>query len=227
MRFLPASDRALLLELQDLQQTMSVYRHVAAQQLPCMEDMVPAARTLLVQFDPYTMSAAELRTQLQLLAEQALQREQLAVTGQGRLVEIPVHYTGEDLPEVAELQGMTVAQLIECHTAQPYDAAFAGFAPGFVYLSGGANLQVPRRKSPRTRVPAGAVALGGSFSAVYPSASPGGWQLIGVTDVPMWDLQRAEPAYIQPGFRVQFVDAARSPVTVSLPVAKNMNKNSL
>lgn len=220
MRFLPASDRALLLELQDLQQTMSVYRHVAAQQLPCMEDMVPAARTLLVQFDPYTMSAAELRTQLQLLAEQALQREQLAVTGQGRLVEIPVHYTGEDLPEVAELLGMTVAQLIECHTAQPYDAAFAGFAPGFVYLSGGANLQVPRRKSPRTRVPAGAVALGGSFSAVYPSASPGGWQLIGVTDVPMWDLQRAEPAYIQPGFRVQFVDAARSPVTVSLPVAK-------
>ncbi len=221
MRFLPASDRALLLELDDLPQTMAVYRHVAAQQLPGVTDLVPAARTLLVHFDPNSITAADLCAQLQVLAEQALLSEQLLESEQGRLVEISVHYTGEDLPEVAELLGLTVAQLIERHTAQPYDAAFAGFAPGFVYLSGGAHLQVPRRKSPRTKVPAGSVALGGNFSAVYPSASPGGWQLIGVTEVPMWDLQRAEPAYIQPGFRVQFVDAARSPVTVLLPAAKD------
>lgn len=222
MRFLPASDCALLLELDDLTQTMAVYRHVAAQQLPGIEDLVPAARTLLVHFNPYVTHAQQLIESLRALALQAVQMEQGKEGTPGRLVEIPVHYNGEDLPDVAELLGISVAEVIARHTAQPYDAAFAGFAPGFVYLSGGANFQVPRRQSPRTKVPAGSVALGGNFSAVYPSASPGGWQLLGVTDVAMWDLQRAEPAYIQPGFRVQFVDAARQTVQVSVSAAQSL-----
>lgn len=220
MRFLPASDRALLLELKDLSQTMAVYRHVAAQQVPGIQDLVPAARTLLVHYDPYLTTAQALIETLRVLVQQAVQMEQGSDGMPGRLVEIPVHYNGDDLPDVAELLGISVAEVIARHTAQPYDAAFAGFAPGFVYLSGGANFQVPRRKSPRTKVPAGSVALGGNFSAVYPSASPGGWQLLGVTDVAMWDLQRTEPAYIQPGFRVQFVDAARTSVQVPVPAVQ-------
>ncbi|MEG2281438.1 MAG: allophanate hydrolase subunit 1, partial [Comamonas sp.] len=190
MRFLPASDKALLVELDDLAQTMALYRHVAAQRLPGVQELVPAARTLLVHFEPHVISPSSLIDILRALGAQAAQALQSAEAVQGRLVDIPVRYTGEDLPDVAELLGISVAQVIERHTAQPYDAAFAGFAPGFVYLSGGANFQIPRRQSPRTKVPAGSVALGGNFSAVYPSASPGGWQLIGVTDVPMWDLQR-------------------------------------
>lgn len=222
MRFLPASDKALLVELDDLVQTMTLYRHVAAQRLPGVQELVPAARTLLVHFEPHVISLSSLIDILRALGAQAAQAQQSAEAVQGRLVDIPVRYTGEDLPDVAELLGISVAQVIERHTAQPYDAAFAGFAPGFVYLSGGANFQMPRRQSPRTKVPAGSVALGGSFSAVYPSASPGGWQLIGVTDVPMWDLQRPEPAYVQPGFRVQFVDAARKVVQVHLPAHNNI-----
>ncbi|WP_284338032.1 5-oxoprolinase/urea amidolyase family protein [Comamonas sp. NoAH] len=225
MRFLPASDKALLLELDDLAQTMALYRHMSAQQLPGVSELVPAARTLLVHYEPHVISTASL---VALLRTQAAESElqQGAQQSLGRLVEIPVHYNGEDLPDVAELLGITVAQVIERHTAQPYDAAFAGFAPGFVYLSGGANFHVPRRQSPRTKVPAGSVALGGNFSAVYPSASPGGWQLLGTTEVPMWDLQRAEPALVQPGFRVQFVDAARHAVQVLLPAKASTQEQS-
>ena len=224
MRFLPASDKALLLELDDLSQTMALFRHVTAQQLPGVQELVPAARTLLVHFEPAIMSPMRLVQVRRGLAQELHHMPQGVTQGPGRLVDIPVHYNGEDLPDVAELLGISVAQVIERHTGQPYDGAFAGFAPGFVYLSGGANFQVPRRESPRTKVPAGSVALGGNFSAVYPSASPGGWQLLGTTDVPMWDLQRAEPAYVQPGFRVQFTDRARKAMQVHLPAVVKIQK---
>lgn len=217
MRFLKAGDQALLVELPDLPHAMALYRQVAAQPLAGVCELVPAARTLLVHFEPSVISCAQLVAQLRALAAQAAQAVHGSGAAQGRVVEIPVRYTGQDLPDVAALLGLSVAQVIERHTAQPYEAAFAGFAPGFVYLSGGANWALPRRSSPRTKVPAGAVALGGNFSAVYPSDSPGGWQLIGETEVPMWDLQRFEPAYVQPGFRVQFVDVARSARQVHLP----------
>lgn len=217
MRFLNASDRAVLIELDDLPQTMALYRVLAAHKLPGVQELVPAARSLLVHYVPTVISRSSLMQMIQAHAQPALAAAQQHDGVPGRLVELPVHYDGEDLPDVAQLLGISVAEVIARHTAQPYDAAFAGFAPGFVYLSGGALFQVPRRQSPRTKVPAGAVALGGSFSAVYPSASPGGWQLIGRTDIAMWDLQRPEPAYVQPGFRVQFVDSARKAVQVHLP----------
>ena len=219
MRFLPASDQALLVELDDLAQTMALYRAALAQPIAGVQELIPAARTVLVHYAPWQVRTPELIRALARLGAQALRDCDAAHASQGRVVDIPVHYTGEDLPDVAQLLGLSVAEVIARHSGQPYDAAFAGFAPGFVYLSGGANFQVPRRTSPRTRVPAGSVALGGNFSAVYPSASPGGWQLIGVTEVPMWDLARAEPAYIQPGFRVQFVDADRQGAQVFLPAA--------
>ena len=215
MRFLPASDQALLVELDDLPQTMALYRACVAQPLPGVQSLVPAARTLLVQFAPWATTVQQVQQAVQARARTAWQRmESAQLAAANRVVEIPVHYGGEDLQDVAQLLGLSVQEVVRQHTAQPYDAAFAGFAPGFVYLSGGANFQVPRRHSPRTKVPAGAVALGGNFSAVYPSASPGGWQLIGVTPLAMWDLARAEPAYVQPGFQVQFVDADRCTVAV-------------
>ncbi|MBQ0132346.1 MAG: 5-oxoprolinase/urea amidolyase family protein [Comamonas sp.] len=217
MRFLTASDCAVLIELPDLPTTMALYRVLMAQKIAGVRELVPAARTLLVHFDPKAIGRTRLIDVLHACAAQAAAVQASETMPLGRLVELPVRYVGDDLHDVAELLGISVAQVIERHTAQPYDAAFAGFAPGFVYLSGGANFQVPRRQSPRTKVPAGAVALGGNFSAVYPSASPGGWQLIGQTEVPMWDLQRPEPAYVQPGFRVQFVDVARNAVQVHLP----------
>jgi biotin-dependent carboxylase-like uncharacterized protein len=125
-------------------------------------------------------------------------------------VEIPVRYDGEDLAEVAGMLGVTTEEVVRRHTDAEYTVAFTGFAPGFAYLSGGdTGLEVPRRKTPRTRIPAGAVGLAGAFSGVYPQAGPGGWQIIGVTPLAMFDLSRDPPALLQPGFRVRFRDLAR------------------
>jgi KipI family sensor histidine kinase inhibitor len=120
-------------------------------------------------------------------------------------VTIDVVYDGADLHEVASLTGMTPAQVIAAHTGTPWRVGFCGFAPGFAYLvDGDARLQVPRRAEPRTSVPAGAVALAGEFSGVYPRQSPGGWQLIGHTDAVMFDVNRDKPALLTPGMWVQF-----------------------
>lgn len=124
----------------------------------------------------------------------------------GPLVELDTVYDGEDLAEVARLTGLGSAEAVAAvHSGTEWTAAFCGFAPGFAYLTGGdPRLEVPRRAEPRTRVPAGAVALAGPYSAAYPGPSPGGWQLIGRTGAPLWDLDRETPALIVPGTRVRF-----------------------
>ncbi|HMO47131.1 MAG TPA: 5-oxoprolinase/urea amidolyase family protein [Rubrivivax sp.] len=220
MRILPASDQALLLELQDLRETLALFQAWQREPLAGVDEIVPAARTLLVAYRPSAVSAGRVAAHAQQL-HRALARQTAGGPGAtGRLVQIPVRYDGEDLEVVAELLGIGVAELIERHTGGEYQAAFAGFAPGFVYLAGGhPSFQIPRRPAPRTRVPAGSVALAGEFSAVYPADSPGGWQLLGVTPCRMWDLRRAEPALVQPGLRVRFLDMARPGVSVSLPAA--------
>ncbi|MEB2347763.1 MAG: 5-oxoprolinase/urea amidolyase family protein [Comamonadaceae bacterium] len=205
MRVLPAGDAALLVELADLAHTLALYRALRSEALPGVRELVPAACTLLVQFEPDEVSAQTLAAAVRARARR-LDGAALTATTPATTVEIPVHYEGEDLAFVAEHLGISVQEVIARHTGAPWQAAFAGFAPGFVYLAGGhpcfANL--PRRATPRTRVPAGSVALAGDFSAVYPTASPGGWQLIGTTDAAMWDLARAQPALVQPGMQVRF-----------------------
>jgi len=126
-------------------------------------------------------------------------------------IEIDVVYDGADLDEVARLTGMTPDQVVAAHTGTLWQVGFGGFAPGFAYLVGGdERLNVPRQSEPRTRVPAGSVALAGEFSGVYPRESPGGWQLIGrVSDNsadsrPLWDVDRDPPALLTPGMWVQF-----------------------
>ena len=128
------------------------------------------------------------------------------------VVEVAVTYDGEDLDEVARLTGLSPTEVVEAHTGTPWLVGFAGFAPGFAYLvDGDPRIRVPRRPTPRTRVPAGAVGLADAFSGIYPRPSPGGWQLIGRTDAPLWDLDRQPPALLRPGQQVRFVDAAGGP----------------
>lgn len=123
----------------------------------------------------------------------------------GGLVEIPVEYDGDDLADVAERWGTDVEGVVARHTGIEYVSAFCGFAPGFAYLAGLPDeLAVPRLDTPRTKVPAGAVALAGTWCAAYPTASPGGWRLIGRTDVELWDPDRDAPALLAPGTRVRF-----------------------
>jgi len=210
MRFLPVNLDALLVELDDLPQTLALLASLQAEPIDGIDELVPAARTLLVRYRPAKVSRAA-------LVERSGDRSLTAqVARAATLIEIPVDYSGEDLDEVAQLVGMSRDEVIRRHTAAEYTVAFTGFAPGFAYLSDGdPALNVPRRATPRTRIPAGAVGLAGPFSGVYPQASPGGWQIIGVTDTPMWDLAREVPALLQPGFRVRFVDRASQPVSSS------------
>ena len=129
---------------------------------------------------------------------------------EGELVEIPVAYDGADLEFVAGAWGVDVATVVERHTSIEFVASFCGFSPGFSYLSGLPEaLAVPRLDVPRSRVPAGAVALAGAWCGVYPTASPGGWRILGTTDVVLWDQDRASPALLPPGARVRFREAAR------------------
>ena len=207
MRFLPVNLDVLLVELKDLDETLALFDALTAEPIAGVEEIVPAARTLMIQFRPSTI---ECQTLVNRIAGQDLsQRREV----EHRRVDIPVHYNGEDLDEVATLLNISRAEVIQRHTAHDYSVAFCGFAPGFAYLTGGAGFQVPRRQTPRTRIPAGAVALAGDFSGVYPKASPGGWQIIGVTPLQMWDLNRAEPALLRPGYKVRFTDAGPLPAS--------------
>lgn len=211
LRILTAGDAALLAELDGLEAVLALFRLADARRLEGVEDLVPAARTLLVRFDPAAVTVRAVAAWLRQCARASRgvgPGSSGMVGSPARTIEIPVRYVGEDLDEVADRLGLSRAELIERHTGCDFLAAFAGFAPGFVYLTGGHPCfhGLPRRSVPRTRVPAGSVAAAGEFSAVYPSESPGGWQLLGITPVRMWDLERAEPALIQPGFRVRFRD---------------------
>lgn len=213
MRFLPVNNHSFLVELADLEQTLALHAALEAAPLPGVEETVPAARTLLVRFTPGQTTADALA--------QALARLPLDAAGraQGPEVVIPVRYRGEDLPEVAERLGLSVEQLIARHSDHSWQVAFTGFAPGFAYMVSDAGLSVPRRTTPRTRIPAGSVALAGEFSGIYPQASPGGWQLIGDTELKMWDLGRERPALLTPGARVRFIDAARHGATLAVAAA--------
>ncbi|WP_448953720.1 5-oxoprolinase subunit B/C family protein [Labrys neptuniae] len=217
MRFLPVNLDAFLVELADLPQTLALQASLRAEPIAGVEDVVPAARTLLVRFRPAAI------TREALIAAIGQRRLDVEVTQSGALIEIPVRYDGEDLAEVAGLLGIPVAEVIRRHTGSDYAVAFTGFAPGFAYLAGGhPSFDLPRRATPRPRLPAGAVGLAGRFSAVYPQASPGGWQIIGVTELPMWDLARERPALLQPGDRVRFVDVGEAKAVSATAVSPSL-----
>ncbi|QUL79877.1 urea amidolyase family protein [Brevibacterium sp. SMBL_HHYL_HB1] len=207
LTFHTASRRHLLVECEDLTATMALHRSLEAAGLPGVVELVPAARTVLISFDPRRTGAEALEE-----AIRGLERTDSS-TGEAREVTIDVRYDGEDLAEVAELLSVSPAEVIARHQAATWQVAFAGFAPGFGYLAGDDELfDVPRRSSPRTRVPIGAVALAGEFTGVYPRSSPGGWQLIGRTEARLWDLDRQPPALFVPGTIVRFVEAERGSV---------------
>jgi KipI family sensor histidine kinase inhibitor len=202
MRLLPSGSTALLVELDTLDDVLALYAALADEPPAGVLDVVPAARTVLLVTDPA-------RTSLDAVA--AAVRSTVPRPGaqrSGDAVELPVHYDGEDLGDAAELLGLTADQLVERHTGAEWTVAFCGFAPGFGYLTQpGGGWDVPRRATPRTAVPPGSVALAGEFSGVYPRESPGGWQLIGRTDVAVFDLTRDPAALLRPGTRVRFVGA--------------------
>ncbi|HET6560861.1 MAG TPA: allophanate hydrolase subunit 1 [Marmoricola sp.] len=192
-------DTGLLVELGDNSRVHALAAALRAARLEGVTDLVPALDTLLIVLDPEQARPAEVEQRLEGLPVGAF------AAGDTRTVEIPVRYDGEDLAWVAEHCGLTRREVVEAHTGRPWRVAFCGFAPGFSYLvDGDPRLNVPRRGESRVAVPPGSVAVAGEFSAVYPRRSPGGWQLLGNTDVPMWDTHADPPALLVPGYQVQF-----------------------
>ncbi len=209
MRILPCGGEALLVEVANLQEVEELYGRLRRNIPPGVTDLVPAARTILVAFDPAATGPARLRALLQEVSAGSAGRHPPATAKVAPpAVIIPVRYDGPDLGDLARLTGLTPAQIIQRHLHGRHRVAFCGFAPGFAYISGlDPSLRVPRRNSPRTRVPAGAIAIADEFTGVYPRASPGGWHLIGRTDLTVFDLTRDPPALLMPGAAVRFVAA--------------------
>ena len=187
------ADRACLVEVEDAVAAASLATWARAAGLPAV-DVVPAAATVL--FDGVAPAVVE-------AAVADWPREQVGRSG--TVVRVPVTYDGPDLEAVAGHWGCTLGDVVEQHTSVEFVAVFCGFAPGFSYLAGlPVDLAVPRLSSPRPRVDPGSVALADTWCGVYPSASPGGWLLIGTTDAVLWDTHREEPALLAPGTRVRF-----------------------
>ena len=196
-----AGPHALLAEFKDIQLVRNYYaeakRRLAEQRLPAGIELVPAACTLLFDgIDDVAEFARDLRSW----------RPARASIQDSRQLTVPTFYDGPDLPEIAILWEMKVSQVIELHAGLLHEVAFIGFAPGFAYISGIPEaLRVPRRSRPRARVAAGSVALADQYTGVYPRQSPGGWQLIGRTSVPMWDPDSEPASYFMPGDHVRFL----------------------
>lgn len=201
MRVLPSGDAAVLVELDDLDAVLAL--HAALTDRPTgVLDVVPAARTVLVSLDPALATTDGVERWVRAARPVPGDRP-----GAGEL-EVPVVYDGEDLADVADALGCSTDEVVARHTGTVWTVAFCGFAPGFGYATAAdGDWQVPRRATPRTRVPAGSVALAGEFSSVYPRESPGGWQLVGRTDLAVFDVDRDPAALLRPGVRVRFVDA--------------------
>jgi KipI family sensor histidine kinase inhibitor len=197
---LPYGDSAVLLELADPARVLSLRDGLLARQDPAIRAVVPAARTVLVEFDPA-------RTDPERIAGIAAGCvAEPADRSTGDLLRLPVRYDGADLAEVAEHCGLSVPELVELHSATEYTVQFCGFSPGFGYLTGlDDRLRLPRLATPRTQVPAGSVAIADEYTGVYPRSSPGGWRLLGRTSAVLFDLDHDPPALLAPGRRVRFV----------------------
>lgn len=177
-----------------------------AARLPGLVEVTPAYASVLLTFRLEGLEATELvRRVAQLVPRAAAQGPTL----HGRRVEVPTCYEGAcapDLAEVAALRGLTAPEVVRLHAAPEYVVAFLGFAPGFPYLLGlDPRLSTPRLERPRLRVAPGSVAIAGGQAGIYPSATPGGWRLLGQTPLRLFEATRPEPATFAPGDRVRFL----------------------
>ncbi|MGC1209999.1 MAG: allophanate hydrolase subunit 1 [Micromonospora sp.] len=203
MRIRPVGAHALLLDCDDVDQ-MQAWRAELWQRRDTGEleavEIVPAAATVLLDGVPDPTATAAL------IAGWTPRPGTTASAAEE--VQVPTVYDGPDLPTVAAHWGVDVPAVVERLRRTEFRVAFCGFAPGFAYLTGlPAELAVPRLATPRPRVPAGSVALAGPYAGIYPTASPGGWQLVGRTDLVLFDVHADPPTRLTPGTRVRLVAA--------------------
>lgn len=216
-RILPVGDSALTVEFGDRidpalnARVRALDRAIAERSLPGLIEAVPTYRSLLVRYDPGVLDLSQLRGELLERADRPG-----AAAPPGRLHLIPTRYGGEDGPDLALVAGslgLSESEVVRLHLSQEHTAFMLGFMPGFAYLGLlPESLDTPRRSTPRTRVPRGSVAVAGRQTGIYPAASPGGWNLIGRTNLALFDPWAESPSLILPGDRVRFTAIAELPV---------------
>ncbi len=209
---LALGERAFLIRLADRASLETAGRAAAlagalrTEHIPAVLDIVAASASVAVHVDPFAPEAAKVEQRLRIVAAHL---NEVPALSDARRHEIPVRYDGPDLDEVAQRCGLTRDEVIARHAGQEYHVLSLGFAPGFAYLGElDPALQLPRRDAPRVRVPAGAVAIAGNATAVYPLSTPGGWHLIGSTTLRLFDPTREPAALLRNGDRVRFVPEA-------------------
>ncbi len=212
-RLTPLTESALLFELGDTidpllnRRAFALAAALRSSGLPGLGESVPGYASLLLPYDPDQIDYSRL---IDWLHEKSDSIQPLPEV-ESRIIELPVHYGGDDGPDldfVAAHNHLTAAEVIELHTAPLYPVYFMGFAPGFPYLGGlDPRIAAPRLPSPRTRIPAGSVGIAGPQTGVYPLETPGGWRIIGRTDLLLFDPLRDPPFLLSPGDRVKFVQA--------------------
>ncbi|MFJ2032689.1 allophanate hydrolase subunit 1 [Streptosporangium sp. NPDC087985] len=197
-----AGEDALLVETGSLEASHRLDALLRADRPDGVVEIVPGPATVLVTAPGTDLS--RLRSRLSRLLDTACDAGDGTLQA-GRPVTVPVVYDGADLDDVAALSGLSAREVVERHTGRELVVGWLGFTPGFAYLTGlDPALHVPRLSTPRTAVPAGAVAIAGPYSAVYPSASPGGWRLLGRSLLAVWDVAADPPTVLTPGTRVRF-----------------------
>lgn len=187
------------------QKISSTVRLIREQRIEGVVDMIPTYVSLLINYNPLVITYDALRARL----ENILRLETKAEESVKRVFEIPVCYGGKfgpDLPNIAEHAGLSEEEVVKIHSSRDYLIYMLGFLPGFCYLGGlDERIHTPRLSSPRIRIPAGSVGIGGSQTGIYPMDSPGGWQLMGMTPVKTYDPEREVPILVQAGEYIRFV----------------------
>lgn len=212
-KILPAGDSAVLVEFGEVidpdvnSRVYALFDSVEKSLGDKVIEMIPTYRSLLVVYNPIEITLGEMSDQVGGLLDGIQGESDWSATRE--IIELPVVYGGEDGPDlyhVAEHAGISPQEVIDIHSGTGYLVYMLGFAPGFPYLGGlDERIACPRLTTPRVKVPAGSVGIAESQTGVYPNASPGGWQLIGRTAVPLFDVQRENPSLIKPGAEVRFV----------------------
>ena len=178
-------------------------RMLASLRIAGVTDIVPSYASVVIHYDPLTITWDDLKDRVLLGADSA--EGSAGEASSSRSHAIPVQYDGEDLEEIARLTSMSVAEVIEVHSGREYRVNVIGFVPGFAYLGPlDDRLVIPRREVPRKRVPAGSVAIAEAQTGIYPSSTPGGWHLLGTTTIQTFDTAHSPPALFSVGDTVRF-----------------------
>jgi KipI family sensor histidine kinase inhibitor len=197
------------IDLEISRRVLRLYKRVREARHPGIIDLNPAYCSLFIRYDPWICSFETLLS----IVERELEAHDEQDPNSGHVIEVPVCYEGEfglDIKEVADFHGISIRKVIEIHSTPVYHVYMIGFILGFPYLGGlNEGLYTPRRKDPREKVPAGSVGIADRQTGIYPVESPGGWQIIGMTSLKLFDPERSDPFLFEPGDKIRFISISR------------------